>query len=306
MPAAPASRQRRAQCFKLGTPTRRVFRSVATLFKLTESRVGMTPTLVSTSRRAAHGSNVLARGCARKTRGLNVLARNRHAPCRFLPLRRGIRARRETVHMRAHDGEASGRAGEGCAHHATTAKEQRRIVMTIVNRTTTRARDAQIIVGIEKHLQNTPSLPLGGTAYAPADLVKLIQSRIDSVTPAAAAKANWHSTVVAIKALNTSLSPVLRALREYVINVFGPASPVLADFGFAPPKRTTKTPEQKAAAAAKAKATRAARHTAGKNQKKNVKGAVTATLVVTPTGSSQPAASPAPAPATPPVGVKPS
>src|SRR5579872_3227742 len=75
MPAAPASRQRRAQCFKLGTPTRRVFRSVATLFKLTESRVGMTPTLVSTSRRAAHGSNVLARGCARNARGSNVLAR---------------------------------------------------------------------------------------------------------------------------------------------------------------------------------------------------------------------------------------
>ena len=186
--------------------------------------------------------------------------------------------------------------------------------MTTVNRTTTRARDAQVIAGIQKHLQNTPSLPLAGTAYTPADLVKLVQSRIDSVDPVAAAKANWHSTVVANMALNTSLTPVLRALRDYVINVFGAASPVLADFGFAPPKRTTKTPEQKAAAAAKAKATRAARHTAGKNQKKNVKGAVTATLVVTPAGSSQPAASPAPtagsgptaAPANAPVAVKPS
>ena len=189
--------------------------------------------------------------------------------------------------------------------------------MTTVNRTTTQARDAQVIAGIQKHLQNTPSLPLGGAAYAPAGLVKLIQSRIDSANTVAAGKANWHSTVVANKALNTNLTPVLRALRDYVINVFGAASPVLADFGLAPPKRATRTPEQKAAAAAKAKATRAARHTAGKNQKKNVKGAVTATLVVTPTGSSQPVASSAPtaaagpapaapAPASAPVAVKPS
>ena len=157
--------------------------------------------------------------------------------------------------------------------------------MTTVNRTTTQARDAQVITGIQKHLQNTPSLPLGGTAYTPADLVKLVQSRIDSANTVAAGKASWHSTVVANKALTTNVTPALRALRDYVINVFGAASPVLADFGFTPPKRTTKTPEQKAAAAAKAKATRAARHTAGKNQKKSVKGAVTATLVVTPTGS---------------------
>ena len=184
--------------------------------------------------------------------------------------------------------------------------------MTTVNRTTTQARDAQVITGIQKHLQNTPSLPLGGTAYTPADLVKLVQSRIDSANTVAAGKASWHSTVVANKALTTNVTPALRALRDYVINVFGAASPVLADFGFTPPKRTTKTPEQKAAAAAKAKATRAARHTAGKNQKKSVKGAVTATLVVTPTGSSQPAPSPAPtagsgpapAPASAPVAVK--
>lgn len=176
--------------------------------------------------------------------------------------------------------------------------------MTTINRTTNQARDAQVIAGIQKHLQTTPTLPLAGSAYAPADLVKLVQSRIDSANGVAAAKSNWHLTVVADKALTTKLSPVLRALRDYVINVFGSASPVLADFGFAPPKRTTRTPEEKAAAAAKAKATRAARHTAGKNQKKSVKGAVTATLVVTPTGSSQAAAAPAPASA--PAAVKPS
>ena len=144
--------------------------------------------------------------------------------------------------------------------------------MANINRATIQARDAQIIAGIEKHLQNTPTLPLGGSAYMPADLVKLLQSRIDSANTATSAKANWHATVVAERALNTKLSPILRGLRQHLFNVYGETSPILSDFGFSPPKRATRTPEEKAAAAAKAKATRKARHTMGKKQKKGVKG----------------------------------
>ena len=161
--------------------------------------------------------------------------------------------------------------------------------MVTVNRTTTKARDAQVIAGIEKHLQTVSSLPLLGSTFTPADLVKLIQSRIDSAGTTTASKAAWHSTVVADEALNAKLTPVLRALRQYVINVFGEASPMLADFGFAPSKRTPRTPEEKAAAAAKARATRAARHTMGTKQKKGVKGAVTG-IVLTPVSAPQPTA----------------
>jgi hypothetical protein len=114
--------------------------------------------------------------------------------------------------------------------------------------------------------------------------VKLIQSRIDATGQADTTKATWHSTVAANEALSTKLMPVLRALRQYVINVYGATSPVLADFGFAPPKSATRTPEEKAASAAKAKATREARHTMGKVKKKTVKGNVTG-IVVTPTTS---------------------
>ncbi|MDP9036063.1 MAG: hypothetical protein M3O50_14780 [Myxococcota bacterium] len=167
--------------------------------------------------------------------------------------------------------------------------------MVTNDRTKTPARDAQVIVGVGKHLQSVSSVPLVGSTYTPADLAKLFQSRIDSVAAASAAKATWHSNVVATKALNTRVSPVLRALRQYVINVFGETSPVLADFGFAPPKRTTRTPEQKAAAAAKAKATRQARHTMGPKQKKGIRGAVNAALVVTPIAASMPTP-PGPAP----------
>jgi hypothetical protein len=167
--------------------------------------------------------------------------------------------------------------------------------MTTHNRTTTQARDAQVIAGIDKHLQTVSSLPLLGSTFTPADLVKLIQSRIDSANAASTTKAGWHSAVVKDVALNAKLTPVIRALRQYVISVFGDTSPVLADFGFAPPKKATRTPEQKAAAAAKATATRKARHTMGKNQKKDIKGTVPVTAPATP-----PSPVPTPTPGTAP------
>jgi hypothetical protein len=154
------------------------------------------------------------------------------------------------------------------------------------NSTTTQARDAQVIVGIQKHLLNTPSLPLAGTAITPADLVKLVQSRIDAAGTTAAASANWHSSVVAEKAVSAKLTPILRGLRQFVLNTFGETSPVLADFGFNAPKRATLTSDEKAAAAAKALATRKARGTLGKNQRKEIKAPVPAAApspVSTPT-----------------------
>jgi hypothetical protein len=139
--------------------------------------------------------------------------------------------------------------------------------MTAINSNTAKALDAQVVAGIQKHLLTVPSLPLAGAAYTPADLVKLVQSRLDSAGTVASSNATWHSTVAAHGALNAKLTQVLRGLRQYVLNAFGETSPVLADFGFTPPKVATRTPEEKAAAAAKALATRRARHTMGKKQR---------------------------------------
>jgi hypothetical protein len=94
--------------------------------------------------------------------------------------------------------------------------------------------------------------------------------------------ANWHATVLADRALRTSVTRVLRGLREHLLNVFGDTSPALADFGLAPPKKPLTTPEKKAAAADKMRATRAARHTMGKKQKKAIKGVVPATAPEAP------------------------
>jgi hypothetical protein len=62
---------------------------------------------------------------------------------------------------------------------------------------------------------------------------------------------------------------------------------VLADFGISTKTRTPLTVEQKAAAAAKRTATRAARGTKGAKQKKGIKGDVVG-ITVTPVTASKP------------------
>jgi hypothetical protein len=167
-----------------------------------------------------------------------------------------------------------------------------------MNRSTVQAHDGQVIVGIKKDLQNVSSLPLAGSTYTLAALEQLIQSRIDAANKVAQAKANWSDATATYKALNTQLTPVIRGLRQYVINAFGQDSPLLADFGFTPPKKATLTSEQLVVRAAKADATRKARGTMGKKQKKAVKGTVTAT-VASPSTPASPPVAPSPVASTP-------
>ena len=170
------------------------------------------------------------------------------------------------------------------------------------NRSVTQAHDGQVIVGIKKDLQNVSSLPLASSTYTMAALEQLIQSRIDAVNTVANAKANWHNAVAAYQAVNTQVTQVVRALRQYVINTFGPDSPVLADFGFTPPKKVELTPEAKVARAEKSAATRKARGTMGKKQKAKIKGTapVTGTAPAPSAPASPPASATPVAPATPP------
>jgi hypothetical protein len=163
--------------------------------------------------------------------------------------------------------------------------------MTTTNRTNTQGKDQQLINGIQKNLEQMSSLALGGTTYTPATLVAFIQSRIDAANQVATAKATWQHAGTAYLALNKQADVVVHDLKQLVIAAFGGTSPKLADFGFAPRKVTVLTPEEKAAAAAKRAATRAARGTKGPKAKLAIKGTVPATE---PATAAQPAAPTAP------------
>ncbi|HEY1696834.1 MAG TPA: hypothetical protein VGG39_31960 [Polyangiaceae bacterium] len=157
------------------------------------------------------------------------------------------------------------------------------------NRPTQQARDAQVITGIQKNLQNAPSLALAGTTFTAATLTQLVQSRIDAANAIIAAEAAFHAKVAAFRVLSAQVTKVLRGLRQLVINTFGEDSPILADFGFTAPKTGTLTPEQQVAKAAKAKATRELRGTKGPKAKLAIK----ATVIPTATETAAPQAAPA-------------
>jgi hypothetical protein len=145
------------------------------------------------------------------------------------------------------------------------------------NRIVTQGRDGQIVRAVHAALSNVASLPAAGRPYSPPELAAVVQRRIDAASAVGQAKAQWLDAVKAYAAADAEAIPVVRALKQYVINLFGETSPVLAEFGFVAPKRASLTPEQKAAAVAKRAATRKARHTMGKKQKKAIHGAVPAT-----------------------------
>ena len=176
------------------------------------------------------------------------------------------------------------------------------------NRPSTAAHDAQIIVGIQKDLQTVSQIPLDGDIYTPQSLTAFVQSRIDATNKVVTAKAAWLDAAKTYKALNPKATAVVRGLRNFVIGMFGETSPKLADFGFTPSSRATQTAEEKAQAAAKRKATRAARGTKGKKQKADIHGTVTPAQPPAATATGAPAnastsSAPAATPATPAVTV---
>lgn len=151
-----------------------------------------------------------------------------------------------------------------------------------VNRTTQQAADQKLIDGLKKHEATVPSLVIGGTSIKTTDIIGILQARIDARNAAVATKATWQSGVKADYDERSKTKTVVSGVRQALQVAFVGSIDALADFGLKPRKPAVRTPEQKQAAAAKAKATRAARHTMGSQQKKTVMGNVTG-IVVTPT-----------------------
>jgi hypothetical protein len=149
----------------------------------------------------------------------------------------------------------------------------------------TRVSLAQLfIAGTNKHFPNpNDSLVFGGATQTVAAMLAMLQAIIALRAVVEAAKAALATAVAAETGQLPPLIVSFKAYKKFLLARFGDTPDVLADFGLAPRKaRTPLTAEQKAAAAAKAKATREARHTMSSKKKKGIKGNVTATLVVTP------------------------
>lgn len=174
----------------------------------------------------------------------------------------------------------------------------------INNRSEQLASDQNLINGLTKNQATLPPLLIGGTSYKATDAIAVLQKRIDTAKAVAPAKAAWQAAVSAEDAEISSTKSFVSGLKAALLVAFASSPSTLADFGLNPRKPNTPlTVQQKAAAKAKAAATRAARHTMSKKQKQAIKGTVTppppvtATATVTATAA-PPATSAASAPVT--------
>jgi hypothetical protein len=145
----------------------------------------------------------------------------------------------------------------------------------------------RLISGAAKHFKSTTQLTLLGDSFTPAELAAKLQSIVTLRSDVEAAKATTQAKL----AIETANMPALRALMSatatYVKAAYGNSPDVLADFGIQTKVRVPLTVEAKVAAAAKRAATRAARHTMGKQQKKAIKGDVTGVVVTPVTASTE-------------------
>jgi hypothetical protein len=146
------------------------------------------------------------------------------------------------------------------------------------------------VSGIDKHV--TGNMTIGGVVYSPAALKAVFVDANTAIDSAEALHKQWQDQVQATKAASKKASLVFRLLRSTLIGQYGEnAKAILNDFGMETPKpKGAKTVATKAVAAQKRDATRVARHTMGKNQKKSVKG--TKEVPVTPQGGTTQPTSP--------------
>jgi hypothetical protein len=148
--------------------------------------------------------------------------------------------------------------------------------MTIRNKTTRANLIRQVKAGLAKHFASTP-LVLAGTTYKPAALQKFLQADVDANDASTAARAAWLTAARNASSTDAVTDVVLRAIHAHVKAQHGEsvdAETALADFGYALPRKVTRTVEEKTAAVAQAKATRQARHTLGPKAKAKIKGTV--------------------------------
>jgi hypothetical protein len=155
------------------------------------------------------------------------------------------------------------------------------------NRIEQQAADQSLIGGLTKHQQAFPSFLIGGKSFMTSDIIGALQACIAAANVAQSTRATWQTAVKASANQRASCKAVVSGVKQALQVMFGGSIDTLADFGMKPRKApAARTPEEKIAAAAKAKATRAARHTMGSKQKAKVKGTVT--TIVTPAAAAAP------------------
>jgi len=131
----------------------------------------------------------------------------------------------------------------------------------------------RLIKGIRKHFMNIGPMKVAGVDHAPSEVVDSLQSLVDQHDRTARAYAAWRQEVRRERLLEQKVAVFVRSVERRVLSHFDIEDVKgLADFGMKYNKRGPKTLASKKEMVAKARATRAERHTMGSRQRKRIKG----------------------------------
>jgi hypothetical protein len=133
-----------------------------------------------------------------------------------------------------------------------------------------------LIEGIKTELAAVDPLLVGGATIARADLIARFQARIDAAEAVKAARGVLQKAVANERTVDAAVRPLRAAVKVFLQGRYGKHSPDLQKFGFTQSRQPKASVEAKAAGHAKAKATRVALGTKGKQQKKVSKKATAA------------------------------
>jgi hypothetical protein len=121
--------------------------------------------------------------------------------------------------------------------------------------------DRNLIAGIKKHLTKSEPITLNNHKYSAAELIQVLESRVEAHAPVALAKAAWLKAARAKEERLSATDVLVQAMKLYFLVRYGTSADVLADFGLVPKTRKAPTLAEKYAAASKAKATKTSKKT---------------------------------------------
>ena len=133
-----------------------------------------------------------------------------------------------------------------------------------------------LISGINTELVGVDTFALAGQSFTRVVLLARLQSRVDAAEATKAAQAAWHNAVQSERTVNIEIAPLRTAMKAILVARYGKDSQKLQLFGYPPAMPAKKSVAIKGLGVVRAKATRTARHTMGKKQKKAIKGVVAA------------------------------
>jgi hypothetical protein len=156
---------------------------------------------------------------------------------------------------------------------------------TTPNKSMLQNHEQSVLTAIDKYFSGVSTLTLVGVSYTPAALKTVLTNDLATQTATTALLGQYTVAVQAANQSKAKAQALLKLLRSFLVSQYGSnLAAVLKDFGYStastrPPKKTVK---EKVLAVDKSLATRAARHTLGKKQKKEVTGTTTTASVAVP------------------------